>query len=409
VHDRERPLRRDLVVGFGRTTLRLAASATVAMVAAVKRRPGTHNARRRQLQGLVARGLYQSYEGDLDQREFAREIRRDALVVAALDRMWPVLTSEELLHDLFGAPALINLAARRVLDNEERRLLQRPRSPSLDDVAWTPADLPLLDEGRALLGPTRPRRDDEGVRAYGHIVVDEAQDLSPMALRMLARRSISGSMTLVGDIGQATTLLAPRGWEDVFAHLPSRRPARVTTLTVNYRTPAEVMTVAGEVLAGADVHGIAPPRSVRSIGRLPAVHHLAPGDLAGALAATAADELDAVGDGTVAVIAPASALRLAARALAATDLPWGEPDRHGLTAPITLLGLEMAKGLEFDAVVVVEPAALVDESPQGLRALFVALTRTTRRLSILHSDPLPPALQRGLDLARGQWAEAPVA
>ena len=424
VGDRQRPLRSDLAVGFGTMTLRVPAAATGPIVAAVKRRPGTHNARRRQVEGLVTRALFDSYSAawgsatnDLEFSEFARQIRRDPVVVAALDRMWPVLSAEELLHDLFGAPTLLALAGRRSLEPHERRLLERPRSSSPAEVAWTPADLPLIDEARALLGQSRTRRarradedaSDEGIRTYGHIVVDEAQDLSPMALRMLARRSISGSMTLVGDIGQATTLLAPRAWEDVLAHLPSRRPARVTSLTVNYRTPAEIMAVAGEVLAAAGVRGVVPPRSVRSIGLVPAVRFVALGDIAEAVVAAAADELAAVDDGTVAVIAPADAVAPLAAAFAQSALPWGEPDRHGLGSPITLLALETAKGLEFDSVIVVEPAGLVEESPQGLRALFVALTRTTRRLTVVHADALPPALERGLRAARDQLTEAPVA
>jgi hypothetical protein len=358
-----------------------------------------------------------SATSDLDFSEFARQIRRDPVVVAALDRMWPVLSAEELLHDLFGAPTLLKLAGGRLLESHEWPLLERPRSSSLTDVAWTPADLPLLDEARALLGQPRARRgrradddaSEDGIRTYGHIVVDEAQDLSPMALRMLARRSISGSMTLVGDIGQATTLLAPRAWEDVLAHLPSRRPSRVTSLTVNYRTPAEIMAVAGEVLAAAGVHGMVPPRSVRSIGVLPTVVTVGTADMAEAVVATAADELQSVGDGTVAVITPVDVLPALVAAFSATGLEWGEPDRHGLGSPITLLGLETAKGLEFDSVIVVEPAGLVDDSPQGLRALFVALTRTTRRLTVVHAGALPPALERGLRAARDQLTEAPVA
>ena len=117
----------------------------------------------------------------------------------------------------------------------------------MDDIPWTAADLALIDEARVLLGPRRARSsggsDDEGgaARTYGHIVVDEAQDLSPMQLRMVARRSLSGSITAVGDIGQATGAWVPQSWDDVTAHLPRLRPARLVELTVSYRTPAEVV------------------------------------------------------------------------------------------------------------------------------------------------------------------------
>jgi DNA helicase IV len=439
VGDRQRGLRQDLVLGFGGITLRVPALTTAAIVAAVKRRPGAHNRRRRQIETLVYRTLFETYQAaleraqgsgvgvgitdedgeDLTLADFVRLVRREPGVVAALDRMWPRLTPEELLHDLFGAPALVALASRKVLSPDDYHVLIRERSAALSEVQWTLADLPLLDEGRALLGPIRAGQtagrgpsdaaDDDGVRAYGHIVIDEAQDLSPMAVRMLARRSISGSMTLVGDIGQATSVLAPAGWDDVLAMLPFRRPPRLTGLTVNYRTPAEIMVVAIEVLGAADLRGVPVPRSVRSLGRVPSVLRAEPADLASAVAASAAEELDAVGDGMVAVIAPVDLIEGLGRSLADAGLPWGEPDRSGLSAPVTLLPLVAAKGLEFDAVVVVEPAGIVAEAAQGLRALFVALTRTTRRLAIVHAAPLPESLARGLDVARSGLAEAPTA
>jgi DNA helicase IV len=134
-------------------------------------------------------------------RAVARDLRRNIDVLNALDRMWPRLTPQQLLHDLFGARPLLGLACRNVLSDEEAALLHRRRSESVDDVPWTDADVPLLDEARAGLGPLRHRKgvdDPDEVRAYGHIVVDEAQDLSPMQLRMLSRRSLSASMTIVG-------------------------------------------------------------------------------------------------------------------------------------------------------------------------------------------------------------------
>ncbi len=166
--------------------------------------------------------------------------------------MWPVLTPAQLLHDLFGSAALVRLASRRAFDEGEVDLLVRPRSEHVDDVVWTDADVPLLDEALELLGP-RPARNGseaEEVRTYGHIVVDEAQDLTPMALRMLTRRSLNGSMTVVGDLAQATGAIAPNSWDDVLAHLPTRKPARVHELTIGYRIPAQSMALAARVLSG---------------------------------------------------------------------------------------------------------------------------------------------------------------
>ncbi len=162
-------------------------------------------------------------EDEFDFEDFSRKVRRVPELAEALDRMWPRLSPHELLHDLFGARPLIAAAGRGTLSSEEQELLYRPRSTSFEEVAWTPADAALVDEARHLLGPRNGGADDS-LRQYGHIVVDEVQDLSPMQLRMLARRSLSGSMTVVGDIAQATAPWAPTSWSDITEHLPRRRP-----------------------------------------------------------------------------------------------------------------------------------------------------------------------------------------
>ena len=473
--DRERGLRRDLIVGVGSLSLRVTAGMTRGIVATVKRRPGPHNPRRRQVETLLFRALYDQYVAavgrrralglgggisgsggagpdspsagsgpaagpaaergsvgapepgagsppglgadkgtgleDVERGEFVAGIRREPAVVAALDRMWPRLSAEDFLNDLLGSAALLGLASKGLLSVEEREAIARSRARQLDEVPWTPADLPLLDEARALLGPLRPPRrgeHEDELRKYGHIVVDEAQDISPMAWRMLSRRSIAGSMTLVGDIGQATGPIAPREWSEILEHIPSRRPPRVTNLTVNYRTPAEVMEVASAVLAAAGLAAVRTPTSVRATGMLPVVRSARePGHLADEVARAAVDELDAVGDGTVAVIATQADHALIGAALDATGARWGAGDSRGLTEPVTLLDVAAAKGLEFDSVIVVEPAAIVADTPEGLRALFVALTRPTRRLVAVNFRPLPESLAQGLARARSGFGEGP--
>ncbi|HEV2369320.1 MAG TPA: ATP-binding domain-containing protein, partial [Acidimicrobiales bacterium] len=267
----------------------------------------------------------------------------------------------------------------------------------LETIPWTAADLALIDEAKVLLGPT----DGAELRTYGHIVVDEAQDLSPMQLRMLARRSISGSMTVVGDVAQATGAEAPSGWAEPARHLAPRRRPNITELTVNYRTPAEIMDVAARVLAVAEP-GLVPPRSVRSTGVRPRAVAVVPGEpLAEVVARTAREELEALGEagGTVAVVASdtgAEALAPAlADALARFGLDLGLPERDGLDRPVTLLPIGLVKGLEFDAVVVVEPDAILGQEAQGMRSLYVALTRATRRLAVVHARPLPDVLEAG--------------
>jgi DNA helicase IV len=431
VRTRQRGLAEDVAIPYGALILRLSAPESARIVDTVRRRPGSHNARRRLVEQAVAQMLaerarqtqqrlgvgsqdavtaFPGYEdpAELDEDEFdfedfSRKVRRVPELAEALDRMWPRLAPHELLHDLFGARPLIGVAGRGTLTPEEQGLLFRPRSASFEDVAWTPADAALVDEARHLLGPRNGGADDS-IRQYGHIVVDEVQDLSPMQLRMLARRSLSGSMTVVGDIAQATAPWAPSSWSDITEHLPRRRPVRTVELSVSYRTPAEVLAVAGRVLAVAAPE-LVPPRPVRRTGvepRMIAVR-AADGDRAGATvddlartaAETAGEEMELVDPGRVAVLAPESLLPALSAALVTAGLPAVDAQdlrKGGLSEPLVLLAADAANGLEFDSVVVVEPGLVAGETAQGLRTLYVALTRPTQRLSVVHLTPPPAAL-----------------
>ncbi len=468
VRTRERPLRDDVSVPFGATTLSLRAVDSAEIVSIARRRPGTHNARRRFVELQVIRRLseqYQRFQRDMggrndddvdlpddldppepipaaDLADLGRQLREIPALAEALQRMWPRLAPHELLHDLLGARPLLAVAGKGTLTPAEQALLHRPRSTSLDEVPWTPADAALIDEARTALGPRRSRvararpdnrqrsdrareevgfwpsgldpnpmpasaaapanPEEEAMRSYGHIVVDEVQDLSPMQLRMLARRSLSGSMTVVGDIAQATGPWAPRDWAEVAAHLSPTREPRLVELTVSYRTPAEVVAVAARVLAVA-APGVSPPRPVRHSGVEPVLEAAAPGALAARAAEVAAAEVSAVEPGRTAVLAPPALLDAIAEALAdrgVSAVDPRDPRGDGLGAPLVLLPADEANGLEFDSVVVVEPALITAgessgaEGPpvrttRGLRTLYVALTRPTRRLSVVHSMPLP--------------------
>lgn len=214
-----------------------------------------------------------------------------------------------------------------------------------------------------------------------------------MQLRMISRRSLNGSMTIVGDIAQATGAWAHAGWEEVLAHLPDRRPARRAELTIGYRIPSQNMMLAARVLAVAAPE-LAPPSSVREGGDPPRIVRADPatGDVAAAAARVAAEELAAVGTGNVAVICPESMVDAVSAALAAAGVEHGQANRHGLDNQVTVVPVGLAKGLELDASVVVEPARIVAEEPQGLRSLYVALTRATKRLALVHAEPLPSCL-----------------
>jgi DNA helicase IV len=206
----------------------------------------------------------------------------------------------------------------------------------------------------------------------------------------------------VGDVAQATAPWAPSSWSDITDHLPRRRPARTVELTVSYRTPAEVLAVASQVLAVAAPE-LTPPRPVRRTGvepRMIAVRDASgsrqgatEADLAAVVATVAAEEVAAVAPGRVAILAPEPLLSTLADALAAIDLAVVDARdmrKGGLFEPLVLLAADAANGLEFDSVVVVEPGVIAGETARGLRTLYVALTRPTQRLSVVHLT-LPPA------------------
>jgi DNA helicase IV len=392
VADRERPLRSDLTIGVGAATLTITAKQSRGIVREAKRRYRNHNAARRYVEAQFFETLSNSSWRRPDPGELRHDIRGDLPIREALEWMWPVLTPAQLLHDLLGSRALLRSAAREVLDDAEIEALHRERAEGADDVVWTTDDVPLLDEALHLLGPRPNRKDDDQIRTYGHIVVDEAQDLSPMQLRVLTRRSLSGSMTVVGDIAQATGAWAHASWDEVLTLLPDKRAPRRAELTVGYRIPAAITEPAARVLAVA-APDLQPPRAVREGGDPPRWVQVRPPETRDeALAALVRSEVEALGNGNVAVIGPTSMHDDISRALRASGVDHGHALRDGLDHQVTVLPVGLAKGLELDGAIVVEPAAILDEEPQGLRALYVSLTRATKRLAVLHERPVPAVL-----------------
>jgi DNA helicase IV len=396
VRDRQRALRDQLRVGYGLQTLTLTVRQSKAIVADAKRRFRLHNAGRRHVEASVYATLADSARVPVEAGDVRDRLHAVPEVRAALDRMWPVLSPAELLHDLYGSRALVDLAGEGVLDAAERAALHRPRAAHADEAPWTHEDAPLLDEARALLGP-RPRRrrngsaGDDDVRTYGHIVVDEAQDLSPMQLRMLSRRSLNGSMTVVGDIAQSTGAWAHADWDEVLEHLPERRTPRRAELTIGYRLPGPNMQLAARVLELA-APGLRPPSSVRQSGDAPRFVAAGDGGLGAAVVAATLDERDAVDPGSVAVIVSDSLLTVVTDAFDAAGVEYGRAVRSGLSTQITVVPVGLVKGLELDASIVVEPQAILEEEAQGARALYVALTRATKRLVLVHERELPAVL-----------------
>ena len=394
VNDRERPLREDVVVPFRSGYVRLRAEETARIVRNARRRFRRHNAARKWVEGECWAAMAATWRGDeVSPSEIRADVRRLPEIREALERMWPVLTPMQLLHDLFGSTGLLRLAADGQLEEREYKALYRPRSESVDDVPWTQADVALLDDAREVLGPTPGKggkideRDE--IRTYGHIVIDEVQDLTPMQLKMATRRSLNGSMTVVGDLAQATGPLAPDDWDDVLRHLPDRKPARVIGLSVGYRIPNQIMELANKVMLAA-TPGLRAPESVRVGDSSPRVVRV--GDLVSGVA----DEVEYLrGEiaGSIAVVAPDHLCDAISEGLDARGLDHGRAASSGLDQALTVVRVSVVKGLELDAVIVVEPSTIVSDQEHGLRALYVALTRSTQRLSIVHHDDLPEPLR----------------
>ncbi len=396
VRDRERPLRSDVRIPFRTGYLRLSAGETARIVRSARRRFRRHNAARRFVEGEVYAALAASWRVEQTTPAEVRDaVRNDPVLRAALERTWPVLTPAQLLHDLFGSPALLRLAAGGILDDDEIASLHRERSSDVDLVRWTAADVALLDDAREVLGPRPGRRgkldESDEIRTYGHIVVDEVQDLTPMQLKMAARRSLNGSLTVVGDLAQATGPLAPEHWEDVLAHLPERTPARIVGLSVGYRIPAQIMALGDRVLKVARPD-LRPPTAVR-IGDAQPVIERAPSraelgaTTAGAVVAMRSD----LPSRNVAVVVPDALADEISAGLRVAGIEHGRATRTGLDDAVTVVPVSVIKGLELDGVIVVEPARIV--SDEGLRALYVALTRPTQRLTVVHAADLPLPLQ----------------
>jgi DNA helicase IV len=392
VRDRERPLREPLRLPYGVQHLVLDVEASKGIVSQARRRFRTHNAGRKLVEQLVFEALAATSRTE-DPVEVVRErTRRDPLVREALERMWPVLTPTELLNDLFGSPGLLRSACRGQLSEEETALLARPRLHDPAEVVFTHHDVPLLDEALELLGPRPRHKDDDVVRTFGHIVVDEAQDLSPMQLRLLDRRSLNGSMTVVGDIAQSTGAWAHDDWDSVLEHLPDRREPRSEELTVGYRVPGPIMELAAEVLKVAAPQ-LDPPRSIRHVGEPPLLVQFEADELAEELSDLVRSELKAVGNGNLAVVVPRSMASRADEVLDMAGIEHGSASRQGLDKQVTVVTPSLVKGLELDSVIVVEPRLILEEEVRGPQALYVAVTRSTKRLSILHTGELPDLLR----------------
>jgi DNA helicase IV len=502
-----RPLRADLTVADGPAELRLSVAASTEIVHTTRRRAGSHAARRRLVEKLVIDALVEAHwaaqrrllaagrlgeeAAEPDEERSARlrtRLRRHPDVVRALDRMWPPLQPADVVRGLWQSEAVLRRAARGILSDAEVQALvasavaspesEQPESEQ-PESEWTEADVALIDEARALIGPTAPapkrartaadpeaeaqaelidrvmsesspecpdcsseltwdparrrwrcgnsgcqavwrpeqvmspeaqqlfesvlahviagtgRGEEAGTegpgadRTFGHVLVDEAQELSPMQWRMLARRCPSRSFTVTGDLDQASGSWAADSWAAALAPAleGSGVPVSVTELSVNYRTPGEVMELAASVLAAGGGQG-RPPASVRRAGVAPALIPVgSEAEMAVAASAVAPRMLAALTGGRIGVIAPARMVG-ELRGVLNGESPGTGGAQLDLEQPVVVMDVVTAKGLEFDGVVVVDPGAVVAEQPRGWAALYVAVTRTTQALCFIGGQDL---------------------
>ncbi|WP_406084996.1 HelD family protein [Streptomyces virginiae] len=299
-------------------------------------------------------------------------------VAAFIQRVWPRLNTTDVYERLLDSPKLLE-AAGPLLTAEERSALRRPRAAKAE---WDAADLVCLDELDWLLNGAGDRR------TFAHIVVDEAQDLTPMEARALARRCPTGSMTILGDLAQAAGPHEYLSWRELAALLTAGAPWTVEVLQAGFRLPPEVAEFV-EPLARAAAPRVPAAQSVRPArGKPVQVRHVdAHDELAEAVARCVAATVTAQDGRSTAVIAPADSGLL--RRIGA------ELIKTGVTADVPLLEPHEAKGIEFDHVVVVEPAAIAGRTPSGMRSLYVALTRCTQSLIVIHHEPLPVPIGPG--------------
>jgi DNA helicase IV len=297
-----------------------------------------------------------------------------------LDAAWPAVTPEALVVALLTDAELLTGAAAGVLSEAEQAVLRWEKAPRTVKAAkFSAADLVLIDEAAGLL---------EREQSFGHVVVDEAQDLSPMQARAIARRSEHGSITLLGDLAQGTAPWATADWRDTLRHL-GKPDAVVVPLTIGFRVPAAVLALANRLLPALGVD-VPEAVSLRRDGDLSMVRVPASSDVDAAMLVEVTAALEH--EGSVAVIAADAAVdRLRAR-LAAAGLHTATPDDVETEARVTVVPATIVKGLEYDHVIVVEPADIVAAEPRGLHRLYVVLTRAVSRLSVVHARPMPAPL-----------------
>ncbi|MBM7436827.1 UvrD-helicase domain-containing protein [Streptomyces sp. HB132] len=311
-------------------------------------------------------------------------VARNPAVKAAVKAIWPAVDPAKLvLRILTDAEFLAAHAEGLLTDDEQKQILMTRPARSVKSVKWTAADAVLVDEAADLVARTH---------SLGHVVIDEAQDLSPMQYRAVGRRCSTGSATVLGDLAQGTTPWSTGSWEQALFHL-GKADAVVEELTAGFRVPREVIAYASRLLPAISP-GLAPVESVREAPGSLSVREVGAADLEAAVVAACEESLRQ--EGSIGLIAADARVPALSAALTAAGHSFLSPGQETTAeSRLTLVPASLAKGLEYDYVVLDEPAAVVDGEPDertGLRRLYVALTRAVSGLVVLHAAELPERL-----------------
>ncbi|MGW1008455.1 HelD family protein [Streptomyces termitum] len=375
-----------LMVVRGSRRWRVPAHELEEIVRELRERDIRYGAAREALPQRIAHAVLVRMEqaGEAPDDRVQNAVARTAAVKAVVKECWPAVDPARLVLRLLGDADFLAEHAEGVLDADEQKLLLWAKpARSVKSAKWSAADAVLIDEAADLV---------ERTHSLGHVVLDEAQDLSPMQYRAVGRRCTTGSATVLGDLAQGTTPWATGSWEAALTHL-GKPEAQVEELTAGFRVPSEVIAYASRLLPHM-APGLAPVESVRENPGDFEIRAARPEEADAAVVAACADALRH--EGSIGLIAADARIAPLAAALEAAGMAWLSPGEETTAeSRLTLVPASLAKGLEYDHVVLDEPAAVVDGEPDertGLRRLYVALTRAVSGLTVVHAAPLPEQL-----------------
>ncbi|MFJ9446217.1 AAA family ATPase [Kitasatospora sp. NPDC101235] len=377
-----------LTVVLGSAPLRVPVSEVRRVFEAARNGPGHYRARRDRfrdvLVDLLLTALRQGFPQRARDRAVRQSIERHRQVAALVERAWPPLSPEEALRSLLNSSGRLAECAAGVFDAAEQALLSRPAAERAEDEPWTLDDLVCLEELRTLISGETPQR-------YPHIVVDEAQDLTPMQARSLQRRNPKGSMTVLGDLAQATGPHGYLSWERIGRILAGKGGWHLEELTTSYRVPAQIMEFVAP-LARAVAPSVPFPASVKEADGEPVrIVETTPWQLLTEAVGHAARLAGSDGhtQRSIALVVPDDSDWLQQVQVLVDS---AEAMTDEVREAVTVLTAGEAKGMEFDHVLVLEPATITARGAEGPRQLYVALTRSTQTLTVLHASPLPSVM-----------------